>query len=262
MHLYQGDRVMSVTEDTFTIRLSRSCFFLVSGLFLAILAGCTPQDGSGRFDEASVENPLALKATWFRYLGGTDIRQTCGPATADRYRFVYNGHYNEQLRSYEVVADASGGAAVRARALTGSGIAGSFTLDFEDPLASFRWTTANDRMAPADLQAFRQAMAQSGVFGTAPVGERLHSNAFYWIATGCRGGVFFHNAWTYPSDRFAALTFPDQLLRFDGTGVAVNPPRRRDVDESLRSSSARRTPARYQAPYFVLEVGENGLRGL
>ena len=253
---------MSVTTGTFTFRLPDAHFCLVCSLFFTVLAGCTPQNGSGRFDEASVENPLALKATWFRYLGGTDIRQACAPNSGDRYRFVYNGHYNEQLRSYEVTPDGSGGAAVRARALVGSGISGSFTLDFEDPLASFRWTTSDARMAPAELQRFRQAMVESGVFGAAPVGERLHSNAFYWVATGCRDGTFFHNAWVYPSDRFAALTFPDQLLRFDRTGVAVNPPRRRDVDESLRSSSARRTPARYHTPYFVLEVGENGLRGL
>jgi len=253
---------MSVTDATFTFRLPGPTFCLVCSLFVTLLAACTPQDGSGRFDEASIENPLALKATWFRYLGGTDIRQACGPDGGDRYRFVYNGHYNEQLRSYDVLPDASGGAGVRARALVGSGIAGNISLDFDDPLASWRWTTSDDRMAPTDFQRFAQSLAESGAFAAPPVGERLHSNAFYWVATGCRGGVFFHNAWVYPSDRFAALTFPEQLLRFDGTGVAVNPARPRNVDESLRSSSARRTPARYQAPYFVLEVGENGLRGL
>ena len=170
---------MSVTEDTFTFRLPRAFFCLVCSLFFAFLTACTPQNGSGRFYEASVENPLTIKATWFRYLGGTDIRQACGAGTGDRYRFVYNGHYNEQLRSYEVTPDASGGAAVRARALVGSGISGSVSLDLEDPLASFRWTTSDDRMAPADLQRFDQAMMESGVFGTAPIGERLHSNAFY-----------------------------------------------------------------------------------
>lgn len=253
---------MSVTDATITFRLPAPHFCLVFSLVFTFLTGCTPQDGSGRFYEASVENPLALKATWFRYVGGTDIRQACGPATGDRYRLVYNGHYNEQLRSYEVLPDAAGGAAVRARALVGSGIGGTVSLDFDDPLASWRWTTADDRMAPADLDRFVQSLAENGAFAAPPVGARLHSNAFYWVATGCRGGAFFHNVWIYPSARFAALTFPALLLGFDGTGVAVNPPRPRDVDESLRSSSARRTPARYQASYFVLEVGENGLRGL
>lgn len=237
---------------------------LVFGAVLAaaLLAACTPRSQGGDITDASIANPLALKLTWFRYLGGEDIRQACGPGAPERYRFIYNGNYNEQLRAYEVVPQADGGAALTARVLTGSGIATTINLTFDDVLASWRWTTAQAALSRDELARLRADMSLSGLFGPAPVGERLYSNAFYWVASGCRGGVFSFNAWVYPSARYAALAFPEALLQFDRTGIALNPPRERDIDESFRATSARRAAPQNQAPYFVMEIGANGLRGI
>jgi hypothetical protein len=235
---------------------------LAAVLLQGAVAACTPGDRGGPGYEPSIDSPLTLKLTWFRYLGGEDIRRTCLPGSADFYRFVYNGHYNEQIRSYEVSPIADGGAAVTARVLTGAGIAAQVNLQFDDVLASWRWTRSEDRMTPADFARLFAAMAESGLFEPPPVGKRLHSNAFYWVASGCRNGAFFLNAWIFPSERYAELTFPEVLLLFDGTGVAVNPPRARDLDESIRGRSTNRNLRRPGGPYFELEVGASGLRGL
>src|ERR1700751_6126832 len=57
-----------------------------------------------------IDNPVVRKVSWFSYLDGTDIRAACTEGAQDRYRLVYNVRYEEQLRSYEVVADGGGGA--------------------------------------------------------------------------------------------------------------------------------------------------------
>ncbi|MGF1612209.1 MAG: hypothetical protein ACFCUQ_22640 [Kiloniellales bacterium] len=240
---------------------------LVAILLLGAGAACTPGDRGGPGYEPSIDNPLAIKLTWFRYVGGEDIRRSCQAGSADFYRFVYNGHYNEQIRSYEVApigeGASGGGAAVTTRVLTGAGIAAQVNLRFDDVLASWRWTRSDDRMTPGEFARFSAAMAESGVFAPPPVGKRLHSNAFYWVASGCRGGTFFLNAWVFPSERYASLTFPNQLLLFDGTGIALNPPRPRDLDESIRAKSINRNLRLAGAGvYFELEVGQAGLRGL
>ena len=68
------------------------------GLLWAVgLSACTYQ---GHIDE-----PVTVKATWYSYLAGDDIRQTCVPNGLPRYRLVYNGRYEEQLRSYDLVKD-------------------------------------------------------------------------------------------------------------------------------------------------------------
>ena len=45
-----------------------------------------------------------------QFLAGDDIRQTCGPNGLPRYRLVYNGRYEEQPRSYDLVGLDGGGA--------------------------------------------------------------------------------------------------------------------------------------------------------
>src|SRR5262245_6550826 len=63
-----------------------------------------------------IDNPIIRKLSWFSYLDGTDIRTTCADGAPDGYRLVYNGRYEEQVRSYEIFADGAGGAYLVARA--------------------------------------------------------------------------------------------------------------------------------------------------
>ena len=217
-------------------------------LALGVLAGCAY--------EGAIDQPVTIKATWFSYLNGDDIRSACTDGAPSWYRLVYNGNYDEQLRTYEVVADGTGGAYYKARVQTGSGL-DLTKFAFGDLQAMAGWTTVRIRLIPADLAALERALEASGAFGPAPVGLRLASEQFYWVASLCRDGRFHFNAWLYPSARAAGLRFPQALLGHDGTGIAVNPPR-----EVAGIERVRRTVKGEGGPqHFDLEVGENGFKG-
>lgn len=242
--------------------LGRLFTIALAALAAALTASCTPREDDNRFIGATTDNPLALKLTWFRYLAGEDIRQTCTADTPNHYRFVYNGDYNQQLRTYDVVADHTGSAVVTSRALTGSGIATSIDLGFDDVLASWRWARGQSRMSRGEVAAFNSTLARDAVFRRPDQAITLHSNGFYWVATGCRDGAFFANAWPFADERFQALAFPEALLVYDRTEVAVNPPRARDLAESVRAKSGPRGANRSRQPYFVVELGRDGFVGL
>ena len=230
---------------------------LVLGLCLPLLAACQPMPD--RMDLPGVQ-----KLTWFVYLDAADLTGACAASAPDRYRLIYNAHYAEQIRTYEVAADSSGGAALEAAVQSGSGIGASLRfISLDDPLESWRWNRAPRRLGAAEFQELTRALGASGAFAPAPDGLRLHSSAFYWVAAGCRAGQPFYHAWVYPSDGYEGLRFPDLLFALDETGVAVNPPRRRDPGERTSANTPPRVQGEaYSVPYFVMEVDETGLAGV
>jgi hypothetical protein len=218
-------------------------------LLCALLVGCA-------VDQA-VESPLTQRFVWFSFLNGDDIRENCFPGSLWRYRLVYNGRYQEQLRRYEVVADGAGGAYLVSR-VQGSANLASVTLN--DVMAPWRWWRAETRLSPGAVAEFEAALEQSGFFGPPAVGLRLPSAGFYWLAVGCREGTVYLNAWRHPSARFAALEFPAFLFARDGTGVDVNPPRQ--IDAAELTFQGARPAAQRQRRKFWLTVSKDGLQGL
>src|SRR5215813_10182543 len=95
---------------------------------IVLLAACSYR--------GDIDNPVVRKVSWFSYLDGTDIRVACTEGAQDRYRLVYNARYEEQLRSYEVVADGGGGAYLVARA---KGRSNMFAISADDVFAPWRW---------------------------------------------------------------------------------------------------------------------------
>ncbi|MGH6946807.1 MAG: hypothetical protein ACREDZ_05720 [Kiloniellales bacterium] len=215
------------------------------GLFL-LLAGCAY---SGRIDQSWTQ-----KATWFSYLNGDDMRARCAAGGGEEYRLVLNASYNEQLRSYEIRALPEGGALLTARVQSGSGIPVS-RIALDDPLAALRWTKAETRLSQADFERLRAALTSDGLGDPPPAGLRLHSDEFYWLASGCRDGATLFHAWTYDSPDYAGLAFPQQLLAHDDTGLAVNPP------HPPKRTARHRTRDNDTQLYFQLQVGQNGLAG-
>ncbi len=217
-------------------------------LCLLLLAACSYR--------GDIDSPLVRKVSWFSYLDGGDIRETCAAGAADHYRLVYNGRYDEQLRSYEVTTDGTGGAWLVARAMDAANLV---DLTFDDLLAPWRWRRSEQYLSPAELGEFEARLAASGMFGPPPVGLRLFSGDFYWIGSACRAGVFRFNAWLYPGDRFARIRFADFLFERDATGIPVNPPREILAGERVgpRGRQKDRTETR-----FWLQVREDGLGGL
>ncbi len=155
-----------------------------------------------------------------------------------------------------MVGDGAGGAHFVARVMTGKGL-NVTRFSLTDLSAIGAWTKAQDRLNPTETAAFERKLDASGAFGPAPVGLRLASEQFYWIASLCRDGRFHFNAWRYPSARYDGLSFPAGLLDHDGTGIAINPPRK-----FVGIERARRKVQRDQGrQVFDLEIGGNGLAG-
>ncbi len=242
----------SLPDKRLIVRLGRH--LALGGLVAVVLAACTAYP-------EQMDLPGVQKLTWYSYLNGDDLRGSCQPGTPGRYRFVYNADYNKQLRTYDVRVEGDA-ARVLARVQSGRGIAASrITLTLDDPIASWRWRSAENRLDSASFGRLEAALTQSGLFEPAPQGLKLYSDAFYWVASGCKDGQFFFQAWDYPSDRFQALSFPALLLASDGTGMPVIPPQPRDLAAQFRRQPSSRGPNQDASPYFVLEVGRNGLVG-
>jgi hypothetical protein len=222
---------------------------------LAALAACSYG--------GNIDNPATLKATWYSYLNGDDIRAACTEGAPLRYRLIYNADYDQQLRSYEVTGagngEGAGAARLTARVLGQSGLVVD-QLTFSDPLGFARWVKSEVPLDAGQLAALDGALQASGAFAPAPQGLQLFSKETYWISNLCRDGVFYFNAWRYPSDRYEAITFDERLFALVDTGVAVRAP----VAVPKTAAAKANVPRRQQSDdergnYFNVKVGENGL---
>lgn len=237
------------------LRNARTALLLLLGAVGGgnLLAACSYQ--------GDIDEPVTIKATWFSYLNGDDIRAACTEGSGRRYRLVYNADYNEQLRSYEVTDDGSGGATLVSRVQGPGGVRLS-EFRFTDPLGWARWTKSETRLDAGQLAALDAALEASGAFAAAPEGLQLFSKETYWVSSLCRDGVFSFNAWRFPSDRFEAITFDDLLFSLDQTGVAVRAPVAVPLGASARANVPRiRQGADETGSFFNIKVGENGLVG-
>lgn len=223
-----------------------------------VLADCTYR---GRDDA------ISQRFTWFSYVNGDDIRAACTAGSRDRFRFVYNGVYVRQARTYDFVpADRPSGSGesymLRARVLGPSDLSnvsidpGALIDDPLDILAPFAGDKARIALSGRDIDALTQALVASGFFQPPPRGLYLRSEDFFWVGVACIRGRVVFNAWRYPSPGFAALTFPQLLFDWDTTGVPVNPPRDLSTFDIYRQATVPDS-----APRFTLTVGENGLSG-
>ncbi len=206
-----------------------------------------------------IDLPFAQKVVWFSYLNGDDIRARCQPGSGFEYRLVYNGRYDEQIRSYELVDDGTGGARLTSRVQEGIGIDVT-KLSVTNPFKQNAWTKAERQVTPEERIAFENALEASGAGRATSEGLRLFSGEFYWLANICHDGVFVFNAWRYPSDRFGDLAFPELLLAMDETGVELNPPREIAAAERIQANDSHPDRRDYNTT-FNIEVGDNGLKG-
>jgi hypothetical protein len=222
--------------------------------FALLLAACAYHGGS---------DVLTTRFTWFSYLNGDDIRARCTAGGPPLYRFVYNGVYTRQVRTYAIApADNGQGYVLRARVMTGPLIQSvvidnpleTLSRDPLDLLSSLAGTRDEVPLTGRDLDSLDAALAKSGFFRPSPEGLRLPSEDFYWIGIACIDGKVSFNAFLWPSERFDALTFPALLFGLDPTGVPVYPPQQRPF-AGLDPDQAR------NALTFTLTIGDNGLAG-
>jgi hypothetical protein len=219
---------------------------------VALLAACT---ASG-----PAENPVIRKFTWFGYLNGDDLRAECRSGAPPRYRFVFNGVYQHQVRTYDVDADPPNSPHYRltARVIGRTVVSELVINDWEDVFRPGRGVIRVVPLRQLDLDALDRTLLASGFFQPPPVGERLNSDDFYWIAVACLGGRVVFNAYKWPSPSFAALVFPKLLVSWDTTEVPYNDPRPLSDLEIYGTLDPRSIE---RAPRFTVTVGDNGLVG-
>lgn len=204
-----------------------------------------------------IDEPVTLRATWFSYLEGGDIRAACAPGAVDRYRLVYNARYTEQLRSYELTADGNGGAVLVARAL---GETNLLDLQLDDLQAPWRWRKSEARLSATEMEQFLSDLERAGLFGP-PDGLRLNSWEFYWVASACRDGRFHFSAWVHPRSNWTAF---EPVTKFlfdrDATGLPINRPR--PVSAAERFGPRGGKEERGATTRFTLQVRGAGLGGI
>jgi hypothetical protein len=227
---------------------------LVKVTLMAYLVGGCAYHGPARTD---IDNPAVRKVAWFSYLDGHDIRNGCVAGAPDRFRLVYNGQYEKQIRSYEITQASPnpGGAYFTARAMGATNLA---EVRLDDLLAPWRWQKSETQLSPAEFDHFRDLLVQSGWGNGAPQGKMLHSRDFYWVASGCRNGQFHFDAWVDAQGDFREIKFQDFLLARDQTGLAFRKP----VQVLPRDRTEQGQPRDRAGTIFVLTVSGEGIGGL
>lgn len=227
-------------------------FRLGAAAMLMVAAGCSYQPGG-------VGSPITRKFQYFSYLGGDDIRRDCVAGAPARYRLVYNGNYDEQVRAYDLRRSVSGSGATLNTQVFGGG--GNLAAGFNplDPTGPWRAKSAQVQLDEASYLQLVRAVEASGFGEPAPSGLSLPSWGFYWAVAACANGQFHYNAWLYPSSRYDRIQFDKILMARDTTGVALNPPRRvNEAEYRLASGADRNDPT---LSTFEVKVGDNGLVG-
>lgn len=198
-------------------RLRRSLGKVFRNLALSALVasalGCAYEGGG-------IDNPFTRRFTWFSFVAGDDIRQSCQEGGQDRLRAIYNGFWMDQVRVYEL-GDGVDPYVLRQRVLEGVSVR---LWSSNDIMAPFRGVTAERALSAEQHEKLMGEFIRSGLLEPPPVGLRLNSDDFYWTVVGCLNGQFVFNAWLHPRPSFRALTFPEALMALDETGVPFNHP--------------------------------------
>ena len=206
----------------------------------------------------TASNPIARNLSWFDYVGGRGLKEACGPGASNRFRFVYNGNYEEQIRTYDVHAPPNDRGAVVSVWVRGNGNLGQ-GIKFPNLLSPWdgdRIDTHIDQRAFVDL---RNALKIDGFDGDRPTGLQMRADDYYWVVTGCLGGRFYSNAWLYLSERFKALTFPEKLRAGDKTGIKLRDAATAKIYEDY--PTRHRGGGRVSHYSFIIELDADGIVG-
>ena len=186
----------------------------------ALLALAAALFGSCAYQPGASFNPVRQSLTWFSFIGGDDLRAGCAPGSPDRFRLVYNGRWDEQVRTYEL--GLAGPRQLEARVF---GPADLSEMSLGSPYGPWRGIVTSVTLGQPDYDSLLGAIQASDAYSSPEQTLTLPSDRFFWIAASCHRGVFHLTGWLHPSPEFAAATFPAQLVALDTTGAPLNPPR-------------------------------------
>ncbi len=211
---------------------------------------------AARTSAGPASSPVSRTAEWFSYIAGEDIQAGCHEGAPDRYRFVYNAVYTEQVRTYDLSLETGATGLLRLTVFGGFPVS---TFSLKDPLARWRGEVSWESVTPESVARIRAELADAGFFAPPPVGKFLDSGNFYWVVNACIDGRHYFNVFTAPGHPVAELGFFVELLRYDGTDVALNPVRPREARGEDRPGPPTSLEAARLGPRFLLQVGNDGL---
>jgi len=191
---------------------------------LCVAAVVAPLAACSNVERAN--DPVTGRLSWFALLEGRDIRAACVPGAPARYRFVYNGTYDNQTRVYDVVRTQTG-ATFKVSVTTGAATVVEYRGAAQNP-----WRPVRDYAAPVDLDTYRalaRALEADG-FGQPPRSDIAFASwNYYWVVSACADGKYHLNGWlnATPDGKtvFHQLTFPAFLRQLDQTEIAFADPR-------------------------------------
>lgn len=199
--------------------------------FFAVVA-CTSQ--------GTIVNPFERRLVWFSHISGEDIRAACAAKTADRYRLTYYANRARQVRVYDINTPVEGDENAGPVPGTGPGVPDGMVLAavdildgpvdftrlpvFDDVFRPWRPKRREFTLPPGVMGELRFDMIQGGLVRRTKVGMVLASPSYFWLAAACVDGQFHFQAWEYPDEDFARLSFPSALFGLDGSPVTPRLP--------------------------------------
>lgn len=231
--------------------MRRTASLLVCGGVILAIAGCTSR--------GAVENPVARNLSWYGYVAGEDVAAKCRPGARDRYRFVYNAQWGEQVRTYDILPSHTGeGATLISRTFGGGSLV---SIDAADPSGPWRGAYERSRIGNEDVSRVADAFRQSDRRRAARAGDWLRSDDYWWATAVCEEGRFRFTAWTRDNTALLSLPFVAELMRLDTTGTAVRrPPKELQLGPFDAAADHRLQPGGASLQTFRLQLGENGLK--
>lgn len=235
-----------------------------SGLVLAAALAAVATGAQAQRADRAVDPPIVRSLNWFAYVGGDDIRSACQPGGRDRLRLIYNGIWEEQVRTYEIYLQPDGFAGVTFGVLQGQGSGADLSRLFissgEDALGPWRMRKGQRLLNPDETRELTGALQASAAFGPPRDGLRLPDNDFWWTVASCRNGVWGFQAYHHPTDGFANVKFMEKLFAWDNVPIAVNRPRKLEPAELRRDLNAPGGRSLGRIDRWTLVVGKDGLR--
>ena len=232
-----------------TLTKCLSSFYVLSGLlgcFVMTLSSCSYEGGN--------EQPVIRKFTWFSYIAAEDIKAKCIRGSKAQYRFVYNGVYNEQVRTYDITQVESDRYNIKISVTEEADIS-SYPLDINNPDFFEPWKPkiSVTNVSAKDIGVLRQTLKDAGYFDSLPPSGKLSSINFYWVISTCIDGKFHQNAYYWPDKKFKTAEFPNLLRIWDFTEIPINPPR-----STSKLSIYGTTETKHFRNHFNLDFGRNG----
>ncbi|NQV80277.1 MAG: hypothetical protein HQ495_06960 [Alphaproteobacteria bacterium] len=176
---------------------------------------------------SSSDGVLSRQFSWFGYVAGEDIRQSCPRTTLDRYRLVFNAEYTKQVRTYDILQRREG-ATLQGRVFRGSLLADQ---SFPSAVEGLLGRSGSAELSAEDFGEFRRSLVDSSsAFTEMP--RYLRSDSYFWVVVQCSNRVLTTWVFTGPAAHLEGLPFRRFLLSHDPTGIAVRVQRPVDADRT------------------------------